>query len=142
MPVIYLRHHDVYARILALDTEAGGRIEAYDREALGDFVQHRGFWVDLHGWVIGVFASPEGPILFRDDDVRIPLNEAALEWSEGRLRNRFTARWGEHEVDLSYPKAEVLGAHAWDDEEMNDFFMWLYNGMTAGKLREFYVVEF
>lgn len=127
----------MHAKALAYDEE-GGTFEATTRAALPR-EPDLGFYVDCGVGVLGMYASPAGPVLFRDA-LRVPLDgDTRLEVTKGRRRNTFTAwRGGEELLAVSYAPPTDVGIDVWSDEALVDFYVWLANSFPTERFLRFY----
>ncbi len=134
--MIFLPNHDVHARALAYDP-ATGAAEGISREQMPR--EDLGFYVDCGVGVLGIYASSDGPVLFRDAQ-RIPLEDGVrLEITRGRRRNTFTVSRGDDELlTISYAPPGDVGTHAYADEDMVDFYAWLAASFPSERFNRFY----
>lgn len=126
-----LKNFDVFHRVLRFE-EAQGKFEEVERTSeikQTDF--SRGYYVNYHRDVIGVFASAEGPkffinghiILLKDRQFRVEVTSLLN-------RNQATFYQGEEKLfDLSYPKVVYIETDPYATEEMLDFYLWLRNSL-------------
>lgn len=101
-----------------------------------DIENCRGLYIKLSGDYYGLYSTPEGPVLFQNQE-RFFLGEEASQLELKQLRghrHRFSLlKDGEMQLEVTYPRAPqwILGPDFfWDydfTEEDADFFLWLTN---------------
>lgn len=142
MNSIYLRNHDVHDFILAYSPERG-QFEEKARAELGDDVSlSRGFYVNVKGVVIGVYASSRGPVLFHNNERFLLADEACrIELATGVDENQFILRWnGQEHLTIRYPRVKIKDFDVWSDEETVDFLLWLQQSVSQAQFFDYYTV--
>jgi hypothetical protein len=101
----------------------------------------RGFYVNAGPDVVGVFASPRGPVFFVNDQ-RYPMHDPtfAVELHPGEKENLFIARHDSDPVFLvRYPRHTNWGYDNWSAEEDSaDWYLWLRNQAATERFHAFY----
>lgn len=124
---VFVRHHDVASREVAVDPHTGALRRDVARgpdEPLG-----RGFFRDVDGRIYGVCASPRGPLFFTDRE-STPLAEGAwaARYPPGPYPRRFElVAGGVLRACVDVPAPENPDPFD-DDDTWNDFFAWLAAG--------------
>jgi hypothetical protein len=127
---LILRSYLVGATVLRYDPSTGACEEVLRRDLPQNVREHRGFYIRAQDVFVGIYASPSGPVLFRDGE-RFPLRGSGIRLERNSLgrgryafvmrdegRIRFTIRYGEH---LISPPVDCWSAELED----RDFFVWL-----------------
>jgi hypothetical protein len=123
---IFLRNHDVHARVLAYDPTSGAA-EELPRDHLPSTSRERvGFYVNAGDHVVGVYASPDGPMVFHDAD-RYRLAESAVSLRSDDRHGDFSLSQGDVvRFEVHYPRTSGRSYDNWSsDEELIDFYQWL-----------------
>ena len=143
--VVYLRHHDLFDRLLAYHPDDGDFRELLRADKPAGTRLYTGFYLTVSGHVFGVIASAKGPVFFRDHERHLlHRGKTKVEFTAGVRPgvNRFRLSDGETEIaNFEYTAPASGGTHPYDDEEMSDFFAWLASGLSQGGLFKTYTVE-
>ncbi len=125
-----LDHYIDAKRVLRYDPETGSR-EELGREQLPEGAETAfGFYTAAGDDVWGLYASPDGPILFHNAErFRLADLSSEIEVTPGERQNRFVFRQGGAvRGECAYPRAKRAdwGYDSWSaEEESVDFFLWL-----------------
>lgn len=138
--MMILRNFDVFQRVLYYE-EAQGKFEEIERTSeIKETDFSRGYYVNYHGDVIGVFASVEGPKFFLNGHIMM-LGDRKLRVEVTSVSNRNLATFyqGDNKLfDLSYPKATYIETDPYATEEMTDFYIWLQNSLGDEDFYRYY----
>jgi hypothetical protein len=141
--VIVLRNHDRAALMLRLD-RASCDYEEVPRGDFHEFSFARGFYITIEGHVVGVFASPLGPIFFHDK-ARVPMADPAVSvtWLRGEREHRFALQYaGQDRFVIAYPPRTDWGYDVWSaDEDSADFLLWLYTSTTEDRFIPWFTLD-
>jgi hypothetical protein len=143
---IFLRHHDLYDRLLVLDPVTGDYREVYRHQKPASALLWTGFYVVVGEEAIGVFATAAGPIFFRNE-ARTRLTrgntKASIEKTPGDDTRTFHLEVdGQQIARIPYPAPPAaVDPYADDDDTMPDFFAWLTRCLATGGLYNAYAVD-
>jgi hypothetical protein len=143
---IFLRHHDLFDRVLVYDALTGDYREVWRTMKPAGASLWTGFYVVVGEVAVGVFATAAGPVFFCNG-ARTRLvrgqTSARVERDTGPGVNTFRLTVGDREVAaLDYTPAPAgFDPYSDDDESMSDFFVWLAEGLTVGGLYTAYAVD-
>jgi hypothetical protein len=136
--MIWLQNYDKGRLVLEYDSATGKALEIA-KDLAG--ATSRGYYVNSGHDVVGVYASPDGPIFFVNRD-RYPMKEPtfSVEHRHGIQEHRFTARCGGAPVlDALYPPRTDWGYDNWTaDEEAADWFLWLAGSVKQAQFYRYY----
>lgn len=136
--MIWLKNYDNARLVLEYDPATGKAMEVA-KDLAG--ATSRGFYINSGHDVVGVYASPDGPIFFVNRD-RYPMTDTAfgVEHHPGAKEHRFTARRGGAPVfDVAYPPRTDWGHDNWSaDEESADWFLWLAGSAKQAQFYRYY----
>ena len=143
---IFLRHHDLFDRLLVYDPVTGDYREIYRAQKPQSAHLWTGFYVVVGQEAIGVFATAAGPVFFRNEArtrLELGATTATSERAAGTDKRRFRLSVAGRDIaDLAYPAPRpAADPYADDDETMTDFFAWLADGITKGGLFTAYAVD-
>jgi hypothetical protein len=120
---VYLREHWHGAPVLRYDRERRVIDELEPRALPRDAAYSKGTWQRVQGHVVGIFASPSGPMFLLDTIVLVPLRYARVGIDAGGHHDRF---------HLSVTSVEVLSlwyvpdqGDEWFEAEDFDLLRWL-----------------
>ncbi|HEX2689542.1 MAG TPA: hypothetical protein VHN14_23135 [Kofleriaceae bacterium] len=137
--MIWLKNYNSGRFVLEYDPATGKAIEVARDLARG--ATARGFYVAQGHDLIGVFASPAGPVFFVNRD-RYPMKDPTfgVEHQRGDREHRFIARRGGAPVyELRYPRRTDFGQDNWTaDEESADWFLWLAGSAAEPQFYSYY----
>jgi hypothetical protein len=144
---IFLRHHDLFDRVLVLDPVTGDYREVYRTQKPASARLWTGFYVVVDRQAVGVFATSTGPVFFWNEN-RVALRaghvRAAVEHDAGGGEaRRFTlAVDGRAVFAVTYtPPPAGVDPYSDEDETFSDFFAWLAAALEAGGLFTAYAVD-
>lgn len=134
--VFYLRNYDKHNRVLQYDATTGvhrvlSRAEAEHAGLKKGF----GAFVEEGGSVYGIFGSPNGPVLFRNE-LRIPVRPGATTArvvidSVSHIHRFSVEDNGVHIFGTHYREREGLGANPYDQSAGDvDLFVMVAEGLT------------
>lgn len=130
--MITVYNYDDAGRVLEYDEAVGTYRERRKAEVTKEL--SRGFYVNAGKDLVGVFASPRGPVFFVNDK-RYPMHDPtfAVELHPGEKENEFIARHDSDPVFLfRYPRHTNWGYDNWStEEESADWYLWLTNTASA-----------
>lgn len=143
---IFLRHHDLFDRLLVYDPVTGDYREVYRSQKPAGARLWTGFYVVVEAQAIGVFATATGPVFFFNEQrVRLFPDRirAAVEREPRGDGRRFTLSVdGRPVFAVTYtPPPAGVDPYADDDETFQDFFAWLSAALAAGGLYNAYAVD-
>lgn len=143
---IFLRHHDLYDRLLVLDPVTGDYREVQRSRKPASAHLWTGFYVVVGQEAIGVFATAAGPVFFRNEArTRLLRGEtkASVDRTPGTAQRVFHLTVGGREIARVAYSAPPAGVDPYsdDDETMSDFFAWLADGVQKGGLFTAYAVD-
>lgn len=132
--LLWLAHHDVYARVLRLPRTGG---KGHETNRGHEPRLDSGFYVGVPGGFAGMFDTAQGSVFFLDQQ-RIALDGSVrCQVLPGRRRSVFQI-WREDqlEVELSYAApADVDIGDSFSSRYDRDFFVWLTESHGAGMLQ-------
>lgn len=106
-------------------------------------ITSKGFYVKNEGTIIGLFASTEGPVIFKDDtQIPLELGKYNMELEEQGANRIFKLIVnGEEVFVIKYEKPRFANWDVWSDEETLDFFSWLYKNQNDDQFHRFYSMQ-
>ncbi len=143
---IFLRHHDLFDRLLVYDPVTGDYREVYRTQKPASARLWTGFYVVVGQQAIGVFATAKGPVFFFNESrhaLAAGRTRAAVErLPEGDARRFTLAIDGRAVFAVTYtPPPAGVDPYADDDDTFSDFFAWLAAALEAGGLYTAYAVD-
>jgi hypothetical protein len=129
MAAKYIVNHDRGARVLITDEGRTSFQEADRPPEIKDRDLERGFYVNVPGGFVGVVSSPDGPVLFINNDKYLLDPDVITITTEDKGDERAVSitRAGSLLFTHQYKKL-VFGYDVWSSEEdATDFFLWLEN---------------
>lgn len=136
MDSIFIRNHDRY--VVLLEYQPGtGPVRQVERSSVHQEIKTNGFYVEIGGVFIGVFASKDGPVFFHGEreyflaDIKYT---AEVQKSPGEYTfllkhdNRIC-------VKVKYPPVKYKDYDNWSDEVSLDFFLWLAVSLSLHRER-------
>jgi hypothetical protein len=137
--MILLQNYHRGQAVLAYDPGTG-QGEEIARNAAGAPVA-RGFYVNAGHDLVGVHASPAGPVFFVNLD-RYSMTDPSfsVELHPGAQDHHFIARRGGKPVyEVRYPRRTDWGYDNWSaDEESADWFLWLARSAAEAQFYRFF----
>ena len=97
----------------------------------------RGFYINLNGNLIGIAATPDGPLLFTSRGAfLLEEGDYLFKLTRNRLNNTFSFCWrGCTRLEQHYTRALSDERKGWSDDRLVDFFAWL---TVVGKRKNFH----
>lgn len=138
---IYICNHDLHKSICEYDPNTG-RYQEHLRASLPDLNLTRGYYVNVQDVLVGVYASPTGPVLFRNS-VQYPMisGQCSCKVMEGKRMNVFIfAEQGETRFMVEYPRVLFIDFDPWSSEEMLELFHWITNRHHEQRFYDFYTL--
>lgn len=133
--VFYLRSYDKNERVLKYDAASGAhRVMSRAEAEHAGLKKGFGAFVEEDGSVYGIFASPDGPVLFRNEQ-RVPVRLGATTArvvidSDSRIHCFSVTDNGVHVFGTHYREREGLGANPYDQSpEDVDLFVMVTEGL-------------
>lgn len=140
--MIFLKNYSEAKLALEYDPQTGKRMEIARELVTAPFA--RGFYVRAGGDLVGVYASPAGPVFFVNGE-RYEMKDPAfgVEHHRGEREHQFTARCGGELIyELQYPPRTDWGYDNWSaDEESADWFLWLAGSVAEAQFYRYYTTE-
>jgi hypothetical protein len=141
MSQIYIRNRYSNSRVLHYDAKTGTHNELAVADLPVGAELRQGYYVEADGKFIGIYASATNPVLFCNK-LRINLQELGFraevtEGSEGKEFRLFY--YSDCLVHAHYVANPPSGNPFWpEDEEFNDFFLWLKNNLNQSRFYKNY----
>jgi hypothetical protein len=136
--MILLQNYHDGRRLLEYAPETGEGVEIARDTASPPAA--RGFYVSVGHDLVGVYASPAGPVFFVNRD-RYSMNDSSfgVELHRGEQAHHFVARCGGKLIyEVRYPRHTNWGHDSWStDEESADWFMWLTSSSDGPQFYRF-----
>ena len=146
----FVTNFDITARALLYDPHTGTYQELMQQQIPAVLRKGLGFYVNVVDTVVGVYATPNGPVCFHNQQ-RYPLVlgewdatvTSADEYDITQGRNTFTlVHEGQQAFTLFYdaPLHRYYDAWSATDEDV-DFFLWLKGSVSDQRFHSFYTQE-
>lgn len=124
MNEIYIRHKNAGNRMLVCDGDYRPLTEVSGGQHKP---RNKAFYIKCSVGYIGVYSSPQGPVLFLNDQ-KFLFTDAA--WTVSVQKNGATNRasftgLGQAPLAFDYPATELDPSDPWSEEQFDDFFIWL-----------------
>lgn len=137
--MMFLQNYNRGRLLLEYDPETGKGVEIA-RDLAGAPVA-RGFYVSVGHDLVGVHASPAGPVFFVNGD-RYPMKDPSfsVELRQEEQEHHVTAWSGGRAVyEVRYPRRTDWGYDNWSaDEESADWFLWLTSSSAEEQFYRFF----
>jgi hypothetical protein len=127
MSIKLFRNRDVFNSVLEYDTSAGPLKEGSASNVQEERIAKLGNYIKLNGMYYGVYATPNGPCFFyQNDEFLINDPGSVFQHTKGDVQHNFRFIYkGQVVIDLNYDHWDDLNIDPWSDEEFIDFFIWL-----------------
>lgn len=140
MRPILLSGYESATHLLRYDPGTGRGEEVRASDLSGAVPSSRGFYVSVEGQLIGVYATPGGPVCFWNEE-RYPMSDPRFglvheaEGAEHVLRLLWDGR---ERHRIRYPRRSAWGYDNWSEEEESaDFLLWLSRQLGSPQFYQF-----
>ena len=138
---IYIKNHDIYNMICEYLPSTGKGRELL-RDDITNIKLSRGYYVNINDVLIGIFATKNGPVLFRNNE-QFLLKQYNYKMELERNLNLRTFKLisnDKEKIVVKYSKQKYVNFDVWSDEESVDLFLWLYKNQNNDDFHNFYIV--
>lgn len=110
------------------------------REKQANF--RRGYYINQKGQLLGIVATPKGPLLFCNGDNYLLKDNFKFHLLQNGKENTFLFTWeGEIKLRIVYPRVLYRKDDHWVDDMNQDFFTWLVAAVKRKKFYSFYTLN-
>lgn len=132
MEKIYIRNHDSYAVVLEY-MPGSGPVCQVERDKLPANIKTNGFYVEVNGVFVGVFASKDGPLFFYNKNEYLLSDPGYTSEVHKKTDEHIFVLKYKNEVCLSirYLPVKYKNYDNWSDEITLDFFLWITDRLSS-----------
>lgn len=131
MDSIFIRNNDLFAMVLEYQPGTGP-VRQIERASLPPDTEDNGFYVEVGGVFVGVFASKDGPVFFHGTkEYFLADARYTTEVQKKTGENTFLLKYNNQIcVEIKYPPVKYKDYDNWSDEISLDFFLWLDDSLS------------
>ncbi|AZK47675.1 hypothetical protein [Paenibacillus lentus] len=102
----------------------------------------RGYYINYKGQMIGIVATPKGPLFFCNGDNYLLVDNFSFQLLHDGKKNTFLFTWeGAIKQKIIYTRMLYRKEDQWVDDMVQDFFAWLVAAVKRKKFYSFYTLN-